>query len=58
MRGAGLDDGGQAQAGADAVAGTITGLFNLFDEGIDQGEGFVLLDNITVNHKVFTSSSD
>src|SRR2546428_6257631 len=43
---------------ADAAAGTITGLIIVFDEGTDQGEGFVFLDNITVNGKIFTSPGD
>lgn len=48
----------QAQAGSDAVNGRIASIFILFDEGNDVGPGFVFLDNITVNSKVFTSSSD
>jgi hypothetical protein len=47
-----------SQAGTDAANGTITSIFILFDEGNDIGSGFVFLDNITVNSKVFTSSSD
>ena len=42
----------------DAAGGTITGLIIVFDEGTDQGEGFVFLDNITVNSKIFTSPGD
>ena len=42
----------------DAAGGTITGLIIVFDEGTDQGEGFVFLDNITVNLKIFTSPGD
>ena len=42
----------------DAAAGTITGLIIVFDEGTDQGAGFVFLDNITVNSKIFTSPGD
>ena len=51
---AGLTDVEQA----DAAAGTITGLIIVFDEGTDQGTGFVFLDNITVNSKIFTSPGD
>ena len=47
-----------SQAGSDAANGTIASIFILFDEGNDAGSGFVFLDNITVNSKVFTSSSD
>jgi hypothetical protein len=43
---------------ADIQAGTITALYVLFDEGTDQGPGFVYLDNITVNDKVFTGPMD
>ncbi len=37
---------------------TIRGLAIVFDEGTDVGPGFVFLDNITVNTKVWTSPSD
>jgi len=37
---------------------TIRGLAIVFDEGTDVGLGFVFLDNITVNTKVWTSPSD
>ena len=47
-----------AQAGSDGVNGRVSGLYILFDEGIDVGPGFVFLDNIRVNAKTFTSSSD
>jgi hypothetical protein len=43
---------GAANAGitdiADVMAGTVIGLTIVFDEGTDQGQGFVFLDNITV----------
>jgi hypothetical protein len=42
----------------DIQAGTVTALYILFDEGTDQGPGFVYLDNITVNGKVFTGPMD
>jgi hypothetical protein len=42
----------------DANGGRIASLVIIFDEGIDIASGFVFLDNITVNGKVFTSSSD
>lgn len=38
--------------------GTITALAIVFDEGDDVGQGFVFLDNITVNSKVWTSAAD
>lgn len=51
-----------AQGGADAAAGTVTSLLIVFDEGTDNGVGFVYLDNITVERggeaKVFTSPGD
>jgi hypothetical protein len=37
---------------------TIRGLAIIFDEGTDQGQGYVYLDNIKVNDKVWTSPSD
>jgi hypothetical protein len=43
---------------ADAASGTIASLAIVFDEGTDQGQGFVFLDNITVNDKVWTSPAD
>src|SRR3989441_11818649 len=43
---------------SDALNGTITGLIIVFDEGTDQGQGFVFLDNIKVNAKIFTSPGD
>jgi hypothetical protein len=48
---------------ADIRAGTIVALYILFDEGTTQGglplgPGFVYLDNITVNDKVFTGPMD
>jgi len=56
---------GAANAGAplmDVMAGTITGLAILFDEGTDQGQGYVHLDNITVEingmSKVWTGPMD
>jgi hypothetical protein len=42
---------------ADAKAGTIRSLAIVFDEGTDQGPGFVVLDNITVNETVWDSAS-
>lgn len=45
----------------DAATGvTISSLFIVFDEGNEYGptSGFVYLDNITVNDKVFTSPAD
>jgi len=43
---------------ADIVAGTVTSLAIVFDEGTDVGPGFVFLDNITVNAKTWTSPHD
>jgi len=40
------------------VAGTVTSLAIVFDEGTDVGPGFVFLDNITVNAKTWTSPHD
>jgi hypothetical protein len=40
---------------ADAV---LTGLAIIFDEGTDQGQGFVYLDNITVNDQTWTGPMD
>jgi hypothetical protein len=37
---------------------TIRGLAIVFDEGTDQGQGFVYLDNILVNDHCWTSASD
>jgi hypothetical protein len=37
---------------------TIAGLAIVFDEGTDQGQGFVFLDNIIVNDHCWTSASD
>ncbi len=49
-----------AQSALDGV--TISGLSIVFDEGIDQGEGFVFLDNVTVEvngvAKVWTFAGD
>ena len=49
-----------AQGGLNGV--TITGLSIVFDEGTDQGEGFVFLDNLTVEvngvAKVWTFAGD
>jgi hypothetical protein len=42
----------------DIQAGTITALYIIFDEGTDHGPGYVYLDNITVNDKVFTGPMD
>ena len=46
----------------DILAGTLTGLAIVFDEGTDQGTGFVDLDNITVTiggvSKVWTGPMD
>jgi len=58
---------GAANAGltasiVDITAGTLTGLAIVFDEGTDQGTGFVDLDNITVTiggvSKVWTGPMD
>jgi hypothetical protein len=58
---------GAANAGltaslVDIMAGTLTGLAIVFDEGTDQGTGFVDLDNITVTiggvSKVWTGPMD
>ena len=38
--------------------GTIVSLAIVFDEGNDQGQGFVYLDNIEVNDKIWTSAAD
>ena len=48
---------------ADIQAGTIVALYILFDEGttlggMPLGPGFVYLDNITINDKVFTGPMD
>src|SRR3954452_23077660 len=40
------------------LPGTVTSLAIVFDEGTDQGQGFVYLDNITVNNKTWTSAAD
>jgi hypothetical protein len=40
------------------IPGTITSLSIVFDEGTDQGQGFVYLDNIQVGTKIWTSASD
>ena len=45
-------------AGLNPATATIRGLAIVFDEGTDNGVGFVFLDNITVNSKVWTSPSD
>jgi hypothetical protein len=37
---------------------TVTGLQIVFDEGTDQGPGFVFLDNIQVNDQTWTSPAD
>ena len=36
----------------------VTGLQIVFDEGTDQGQGFVYLDNIQVNDQTWTSPAD
>ena len=43
---------------SDALTGTVSSLAIIFDEGTDVGPGFVFLDNITVNGKIFTSPGD
>jgi hypothetical protein len=47
---------------ADVAAGTVSALYIVFDEGTDQGKGFVYLDNITVEihgtPHIWTSPSD
>lgn len=40
------------------IPGTITSLSIVFDEGTDQGQGFVYLDNIQVGSKIWTSAAD
>jgi len=47
-------------AGFDAAEATISALYIIFDEGTDipANPGYVYLDNITVNEKVFTSPAD
>ena len=40
------------------VGGRIASIVIIFDEGNDVGSGFAFIDNIRVNGKVFTSSSD
>jgi hypothetical protein len=48
-----------AQTGLVSTTGlTITSLAIVFDEGTDQGQGFVYLDNITVNTHVWTGPAD
>jgi hypothetical protein len=48
-----------AGIGADEVAGArIRNLLIVFDEGRDQGQGYVHLDNIIVNDKMWTSPAD
>jgi len=37
---------------------TIQSLIIVFDEGTDQGQGFVYLDNIQVGNKIWTSAAD
>jgi len=57
----GSNAGLTADEQTDAAAGTITGLIIVFDEGTDAGPdftGFVFLDNITVNSKIFRSPGD
>lgn len=44
--------------GANPATATIRYLAIVFDEGTDQGPGYVYLDNITVNDKVWTSAKD
>lgn len=47
------------QTGLASTAGlTITSLAIVFDEGTDQGQGFVFLDNITVNEQGWTGPGD
>ncbi len=43
---------------ADAAAGTVRYLAIVFDEGTDQGQGYVYLDNIKVNNQVWTGPQD
>jgi hypothetical protein len=45
---------------SDALAGTVSRLAIIFDEGTDisGNPGFVFLDNITVNTKMWTSPAD
>jgi hypothetical protein len=47
-----------AQTPATATGLTISGLAIVFDEGNDVGQGYVFLDNITVNDQVWTSPAD
>jgi hypothetical protein len=48
-----------ARTGLASTAGlTITSLAIVFDEGTDQGQGFVFLDNVTVNEQVWTGPAD
>lgn len=42
----------------DLPLGTVTGLAIVFDEGTDDGEGVVYLDDIRVNEYLWTSASD
>lgn len=42
----------------DPSSETITGLAIVFDEGTDQGNGFIYLDNIQVNEKIWQSAAD
>jgi hypothetical protein len=44
-----------AQTPVTATGLTISSLAIVFDEGTDQGQGYVFLDNITVNNQVWTS---
>jgi len=44
--------------GTDTLAGTIRGLAIVCNGGPDVGVGYVYLDNITVNDKVWTSDLD
>lgn len=37
---------------------TVVGLAIVFDEGTDEGQGFVFLDNIQVNDKIWTCAAD
>src|SRR5207247_582886 len=50
--------GFSAAEAADIVAGTVTSLAIVFDEGTDVGPGFVFLDYITVNAKTWMSPHD
>jgi hypothetical protein len=55
---AGVIAGSVGDDAADALGGTVSSLLIVFDEGRDQGPGFVFLDNVRVNTKTWTFAGD